>query len=588
MAKDLIIDGIALESDPDKTLLEVARELGIHIPTLCFYKDLSPYAACRICVVEVIWRGKSRLRTACTYPAWEGEVKTDSQRVRKARKLILELMLAEAPEAVEIKEMAKEYGANPEKHNVHRIGNDNKCIACGLCVRICKERMNIGAIGFKNRGQEREITTPFDKLSDVCSTCGACSFVCPTDAIRFKYLSEKKVTPILSEFNKELIRRPVIYTPFPQAVPNVPVIDKEKCMHFLNKSCRICESVCESDAIRYQQEDEIIEEEVGAVVMATGYDLYDLKKLPEFGSGKLNDVVDGLTFERILSSSGPSSGKVFRPSDNKEPKTIVFIKCAGSRDPENHNAYCSKICCMYSTKHAMLYKHRVPDGKAYIFYMDVRTGGKRYEEFYQRAQEEEGVIYLRGKVSKLYNEDGKVVVSGVDTLLGRNIEIRADLVVLATSILPTAGTTDIANLVKTQIDENGFLNEAHPKMRPVESMSAGIYLSGCGHGPKDIPETVAQASAAANMVCKLFANEFLLHEPIITGVDLDVCSGCGVCVEVCPYNARELNEARGVVNVNKVLCEGCGACAVACVSGAARQNNYTDAQINEMVQALLV
>ena len=359
-------------------------------------------------------------------------------------------------------------------------------------------------------------------------------------------------------------------------------------MQFLNGSCKICDSVCEPKAIRYEQEDEILEEEVGAIVMATGFDLYDVKKLPEYGGGKLDDVIDGLTFERILSSSGPSSGKVRRPSDNTEPKTIVFIKCAGSRDPENHNAYCSKVCCMYTTKHAMLYKHRVPDGNAYVFYMDVRTGGKRYEEFYQRAQEDEGVIYLRGKVSKLYNEDGKVIVSGVDTLLGRNVEVKADLVVLATSMVPTDGTSEIANLVKTQIDENGFLAEAHPKLRPVESVSAGIYLAGAGQGPKDIPETVSQASAAAVMVAKLFKNDHLLHEPIITGVDIDVCSGCGVCVEVCPYNARETDETRGVVKVNEVLCEGCGACAVACVSGAARQNNYTDDQINEMIRALLV
>ena len=409
---------------------------------------------------------------------------------------------------------------------------------------------------------------------DKCTGCGLCSEKCPSK--------------VIDEFNQGLGKRKAIYTPFPQAVPNIPVIDRDNCIYFRTGKCKICEKVCSVGAIDYEQKETFIDEEVGAIVMDTGYDLYDLKKLPEYGGGKLNDVIDGLTFERILSSSGPSNGKVIRPSDNTEPKTIVFIKCAGSRDPENHNAYCSKVCCMYSAKHAMLYKHRVPDGQAYIFYMDVRTGGKRYEEFYQRTQEDEGVIYSRGKVAKLYNEDGKVIVNGVDTLLGRNVEVKADLVVLATSIVPTAGTTEFANLIKTQTDEDGFLTEAHPKLRPVESMSAGIYLAGCGQGPKDIPETVSQASAAAVMVCKLFTNDHLLHEPIITGVDIDMCSGCGVCVEVCPYNAREMDESRGVVKVNEVLCEGCGACAVACVSGAARQNNYTDAQINEMIRAMLV
>jgi len=242
---------------------------------------------------------------------------------------------------------------------------------------------------------------------------------------------------------------------------------------------------------------------------------------------------------------------------------------------------------MYTTKHAMLYKHRVHDGQPYIFYMDVRAGGKGYEEFYQRAQEEDNVIFLRGKVSKVYQDDDKVVVCGIDTIYGRNVEIRADMVVLAMAIRPSKGVVELAKLLKIAIDQNGFLTEAHPKLRPVESLTAGIYLAGCAQAPKDIPDTVAQASATASMVSNLFAQEYLLHEPIITGVNEDLCSGCGVCVTVCPYDARKLNTEEGIVEVNEVLCEGCGSCSAACPSGAAQQKNFTDTQLSNMVKAIL-
>ncbi|TET99547.1 MAG: 4Fe-4S dicluster domain-containing protein, partial [Candidatus Stahlbacteria bacterium] len=381
MSKELIIDGIKVEPDPSKTVLEVAQELGIHIPTLCYYKGLTPYGACRICVVETIWKGKSKLQTACTFPAWEGEVRTNSEKVRKARKSILELMLAEAPEAKEIQKLAEEYGADREKYKVHRFGPNNKCIMCGLCVRICNDIIRIGAIGFKERGYKREITTPFEEYSDICSTCGACSYVCPTNAIDLKVISDRKITPVLSEFECGLTTRPAVYTPFPQAVPNIPIIDKDNCMHFLNNSCDICELVCEPEAIKYDQEDKISEEEVGAIVVATGYELYPILNLEEYGAGEIEDVIDGLAFERLLSSSGPTVGEIRRPSDGKIAKDIVFIQCAGSRDPEKHKPYCSRICCMYSTKQAMLFKHHVHKGQPYIFYIDIRSGGKGYEEF---------------------------------------------------------------------------------------------------------------------------------------------------------------------------------------------------------------
>jgi heterodisulfide reductase subunit A len=309
--------------------------------------------------------------------------------------------------------------------------------------------------------------------------------------------------------------------------------------------------------------------------------------LGEFGGEKYEDVINGLEFERILSASGPTGGVVRRPSDGKIPKNVVFIQCCGSRDPEAHNPYCSKICCMYTAKHAMLYKHRVPDGNATVFYIDVRTGGKAFEEFYQRTIDEDDVLYLRGKVSKVYKEGDKLIVWGADTLTGKKIEIEADMVVLAMSMVKTEGVQDLLKKLKIATDANGWLAEAHPKLRPVESLNAGFFLAGCAHGPKDIPETVSQASAAAAKVGDLFAQEELHHEPTVVPVIEELCSGCGICVTMCPYGARELDAVNRIVKVNEVLCEGCGACAAACPSGAAQQRNQTDSQIFSMVKAIL-
>lgn len=580
-----VIDGQEVQADPNKTVLEIAQELGLNIPTLCYHKSLSPYGACRICTVEIIWGKRSRLITACTYPAWEGmEVKTNSEKVIRARKLLLELKLAEAPGSPEIKKLAHEYGV--EKTEFKVVGDeDNRCIMCGLCVRICEDVMGIGAIGFKNRGDRREITPPLEEYSDVCSTCGACVYVCPTGAIKLEEFTDRKPIPIPSEFDAGLTSRPCIYTPFPQAVPNKPVIDRENCMFFKTGDCRICESVCQPQAIKYDQEDIIIEEEVGAVVVATGFDLYPMIKLGEYGGGKIKNVIDGLAFERMLSASGPTQGEVRRPSDGVVPKEVVFIQCAGSRDPEQNLPYCSKICCMYTTKHAMLYKHRVPDGQPYVFYIDMRTGGKGYEEFYQRAIEEDDVVFLRGKVSKIYEEDGKVVVWGADTLTGKKVEIRADMAVLAMGIVPSEGTDELVRKLKIGCGDGGFLTEAHPKLRPVESMSAGFFLAGCGQAPKDIPEVVAQASGAASKVAALFSQERLYHEPIVAVVDEDICSGCKICIPMCPYEAREFDEEKKIVSVKEVLCEGCGACVAACPSGATQQRNLRDDQIFKMIEA---
>ncbi len=408
---------------------------------------------------------------------------------------------------------------------------------------------------------------------DRCTGCGICSEKCP-----------KKVP---SEFEQLIGQRKAIYTPFPQAVPNKFVIDERNCLYFKTGKCQLCVKACPPGAIDFEQKDKIEEIEVGAIVVATGYDLYEKEKIEEFKMGYCEDVVDGLTFERLLSATGPTQGKLVRPSDGTVPKEIVFIKCVGSRDPDNHLAYCSRICCMYTAKHAMLYKHRVPDGQPYVFYIDIRSGGKNYEEFVQRAQEEDNVLYIRGRVARLYRDDGKVVVVGVDTLSGKKIEIRADMVVLAMAIRPSKGIEEIVKKLKIQMDNNGFLTEAHPKLRPVETLTQGIFLAGCAQAPKDITDTVSQAGAAASKVVELLSQEQLSHEPITSWIDEELCAGCGQCVTQCAYDAIELDEKKKRAYVNEILCQGCGACIVTCPSGAAQQKNFTVKQYYSMIESFV-
>ena len=401
---------------------------------------------------------------------------------------------------------------------------------------------------------------------DKCTLCDECTKVCPV------------VVP--NEFDLGLTGRRAIYIPFPQAIPATYTLDIKNCPGLLPIACGKCADVCEPDAIDYDMKPEIIEEEVGAIIVATGYDLYDKENLAEYGYGKYVDVLDGLQFERLCSASGPTMGKILRPSDHKEPKEVVFIQCAGSRDPELHCAYCSKICCMYTAKHAMLYKHHVHDGQAYIFYIDIRSGGKGYEEFVQRAVEEDGVLYLRGKVSKIFEDKGKIKVWGVDTLSGKNIEIDADMVVLATAMRPSIGAEELAKKLKIALDKDGFLAEAHPKLRPVESVTSGVFLAGAAQAPKDIPEAVAQASGAAAKAIAILSQERLYHAPTVAKVNKNLCTGCEMCVLVCPYDAIALKD--GKAEVNEVLCEGCGTCSATCLRAAIQVKNLTPLQVHEM------
>jgi heterodisulfide reductase subunit A len=338
---------------------------------------------------------------------------------------------------------------------------------------------------------------------DACTACGACSEKCP-QSIPVAFDRDLEMPQMMRSGKiRHAGTGKAIYTLSPQAVPKKPVIDVNYCTWFQKGKCRLCEKVCPVGAIDYEQGPSWSEERVGTIILATGYELYPMEKLGEYGGGQDPDIIDALAMERLLSASGPTAGVMQRPSDGKEPKEVVWIQCAGSRDPEMAMPYCSKICCMYSAKQAMLYKHKVHDGQAYVFYIDIRSAGKRYEEFIQRAMEEDRVLYVRGKVSKVFRENGKLMVWGVDTLTGLPVEVAADLVVVSAAMVASEGTRAIAGMLDLEVDPFGWWVEKEGNLAPLETKRPGVFLAGAGTSPKDIPEAVSQGSGAAGKVLSL-------------------------------------------------------------------------------------
>jgi heterodisulfide reductase subunit A len=375
-------------------------------------------------------------------------------------------------------------------------------------------------------------------------------------------------------------------------------------MKLKNGKCGICEKKCAAGAVKYDDKDEMVTEDVGAIVVATGYQLYNIGRSQEnlnlagygeYGYGKYKDVIDALQFERLVSASGPTGGEPKRPSDGKIPEKIVFIKCVGSRDNAKGVSFCSKICCMYTAKHTMLYKHKVHHGEAHVFYMDIRSGGKKYDEFVRRAIEQDGAIYHRGRVSKITEEDGKLIVRGVDTLSQKPVTIAADMVVLACAMMPTSGAESLAQMLGVGYDEYGYMTESHPKLRPVETNSAGVFLAGACQGPKDIPEAVAQASAAAGKVMIMLSQPVLTREPEIAVVNERDCAACYACVRTCPYQAidkaeikdRNGNVIKHTARVNPGLCMGCGTCVAVCPSKCIDIEGFTEEQIYAEIESLV-
>jgi len=406
-----------------------------------------------------------------------------------------------------------------------------------------------------------------------CTGCSTCVEKCPWK--------------VVSEFDEGLQNRKAIYIPFAQAVPNVPVIDTEKCAYFLKGTCRACEKFCEAGAIDFEQQDEIIEADVGAIIIATGYDAFDPSVIYQYGYGRYDNVITALQFERLSNASGPTLGKI-QLKDGSEPESVAIIHCVGSRD-KNYHSYCSRVCCMYALKYSHLIKEKT-SAEAYQMYIDMRCFGKGYEEFYERLSEE-GVNFIRGKVAQVTDqaindeEKGKLVVVCEDTLLGAMIRVPVDMVVLCAALEPRADAGDVARLFNINRSSDGFFLERHPKLDPVATMNDGMFVVGCCQGPKDIPDTVAQASAAAARVLAMISKGTVEIEAATAFVDEEVCNGCGQCVSICAYGAIELDEKSNVAKVNEAICKGCGACAVTCPSNAIKHKNWTPKQFFEKVDA---
>ena len=410
---------------------------------------------------------------------------------------------------------------------------------------------------------------------DLCTGCGLCTEKCPM----------KKVP---NEFNLGMDNRSAVYIPFAQAVPKVATIDANYCIKKKTGKCGLCSTVCGVGAIDYDQKDEILEEKYGAIVVATGFNPISVEKFDEFAYAQSPDVVTSLEYERLMNAAGPTNGTLLRPSDKQHPHTIVFVQCVGSRcDAKNEKGkqYCSKVCCMYTAKHAMLTREKYPDTDVYVFYIDVRTPGKNFDEFYRRAVEDYGVHYIKGMVGKVVPENGKLKVQASDLLANEQLHIDADMVVLAAAVEPDKSARPLATMLTASMDTNDFF-----------SPTAGVFLSGMCQGPKDIPDTVSQASACAAKVIGLLAKDKLTGNPCVAHSNELLCNGCSSCEKVCPYGAITYSDkefrmpdrttaVRRVAQVNPAVCQGCGACTVACPSGAMDLYGFSNQQIMARVQA---
>jgi heterodisulfide reductase subunit A len=414
--------------------------------------------------------------------------------------------------------------------------------------------------------------------TELCTGCGICQEKCP-----------KKVIDDIYEAG--LGYRKAVYTPFPQAVPKYPVIDRENCTYYLKGTCKACEKFCPTDAIDFAQEDEYLTVSVGNIIIATGYDLFDARKLTQYGYGRLANVFTSLEFERLTNAAGPTNGAIVMRDGVTQPKTVGIIHCAGSRDL-NHNNYCSSICCMQSLKFAHLVHERI-GGEVYNFYIDMRTAAKSYDEFYQRVLEE-GTHFVRGRVAEVTDaarypgEEGMLIVQVEDTLVGKQRRIPVDMVILSAGLVPRSDHKELAKIFGLSCSSDGWLIERHPKLDPVATMTEGIFIAGCVQGPKDIPASVAQGAAAAARVLGRIQQKEIALEPVRATVDQDKCSGCRICNNLCPFNAILFHDDRLVSEVNPALCQGCGTCVAACPAGAISGTVFSNEQVLAQIEGLLM
>ena len=492
------LNGKKVQGEEGQFILQVAEKNGVEIPTMCYHKALEPAGMCRICTVELFDGRRTRFVTACNYPIWEGmEVKTDTEAVHAGRKLIVEMLLARCPEVPILKKLAEEYDIETPRFPKE----EDDCILCGLCTRMC-EKMGNSAIALTGRGLELNVDTPFQDQTDLCMACGACASVCPTghitlDRIRNMITTQENVQAIPSEYDMGLKGRKPVYVPYAQAVPNIPAIDRDVCVHFKTGGCQVCTEFCGVDAIKHDMQDEIIELNVGSIILSPGFEPFDPSKYDSYSYAKHPNVITSMEMERVLSASGPTGGHLVRMSDHKEPKKIAWFQCVGSRDLNRcDNAYCSSVCCMYAIKEAVIAKeHSGDDLDCTIFFMDMRTHGKEFERFYNKAKES-GVRFVRSRVHTIdpipHSDDLSVRYV---TESGELQTETFDQIVLSIGLQIHPETVAMAQNLGIELTEGNFCKTE--TFEPVETSRKGIYVSGAFQGPKDIPQSVIDASAAA-------------------------------------------------------------------------------------------
>lgn len=581
------IDDIEVQVPEDTPILKAAEKAGIWIPTMCYNDLIEPYGVCRLCSVEVVRGKRNRVVTSCNYPVREGiSVRTNSEKIKWLRKVIMELMVSRWPNVKVVREMAEKLGVEkPRFESLEKDESPDACILCGLCVNVCRDLVGASILGFAYRGIKREVVLPFDEKTDKCIVCGACTYVCPTGHVKMVIEDYKGKKP---EFS--LGPKTAIYVPSMQAVPRVPVIDPDSCIHFKTGGCETCAKVCEPKAINYDMKDEIVELDVGQILVATGYDIFDASQMAQYGYGRYDNVYSSLEFEMMLNSTGPTGGKVLT-KDGKEPRSVGIIHCIGSRDT-NYHPYCSRVCCMYALKFAHLVHDRT-NAAIYQFYIDMRAFGKGYEEFYSRLLDE-GINMIRGKAAEVVEaptvngQEGNLLIRCEDTLIGKFREIPVDMVILCNAIEPKRDSDTVRRLFSISKSPDGFFLERHPKLDPTSTTTDGVYIAGCAQGPKDIPDTVAQASSAAARILTLISKGEVEIDPIRAMVMDEYCSGCRICNNLCPYGAIEYIEDKKISHVNEALCKGCGTCVAACPSSAMTGQGFTDAQILSELEGLMI
>lgn len=548
----LTINNQKVEVNEGVNLLAAIEKAGFKVPTLCYHQALSSYGACRLCVVEVDLPGRRpAIQASCSYPALNGiHVSTETERVKRARKIVAELLLARCPDSDLIKKIAFEHGVGEPR--IKKKNDD--CVYCGLCVRMCEERMKRSAIGFSGRGPRKKLESPFGKHNEMCWTCGACNSICPVGKKVSILTTEKTPIPISNAYNMGLEERPSVYVLYPQAVPNKAIIDKETCVHLNYDACGICEVVCEAKAIDYSQKDEKIELNAGAIILSPGYEIFDAKVNKDLGYGRYPNVVTSLEFERILSPTGPYSGKILRPFDRKAPKRIAFIQCVGSRDSERD--YCSSVCCMYTTKEAIIAKeHAGEDLECDIYFMDIRAFSKGFEAYYESAKKQ-GVNYIRFRIPSIEEvPQTKNLVLKYFTEDDRKVSREYDMVVLSVGMQPPKNIKEMAEKFEIHLNEFNFCKTS--LLKPVETTREGIYAAGPFTEPKDIPESVMQASASASKVLSLLKDvrgSLILPKEYPPEIDL---SGqeprIGVFVCHCGTNIAAVVNVPDVVEYAKTL-----------------------------------